>query len=245
MTSDTAIRPTLDDLSEGVQIIGFDWRYLYLNAAAARHARRGAGDLIGRRMTECYPGIDRTPIFAVLRRVMQARRPEQFLSEFIYPDGAQRWFELLVEPVPDGLRVLSVDIGDRPPEPLLTRPTGLETVLLVEPDDAARDLMHQVLATNGYAVVAASNVWDALAMARPDTRQVDLLLTDIVLPEMSGPELARQLIEVYPRLRILYVSGFSHASALGGATLSRRLSFLPKPLSPSALLGGVRDALDR
>ena len=62
---------------------------------------------------------------------------------------------------------------------------------------------------------------------------------------MSGPELARQLIEVYPRLRILYVSGFSHASALGGSTLSRRQSFLPKPLSPAALLGGVRDALDR
>jgi len=63
-------------------------------------------------MPECYPGIEQTQMFAVLSRVMQSRQPEQFLSEFLYPDGSQGWFELLVEAVPDGLRVLSLDISD-------------------------------------------------------------------------------------------------------------------------------------
>ena len=113
MAADTAIRASIQKLLEGVQIIGFDWTYLYLNEAAERHARRHAVELVGRRMMDCYPGIDQTPVFAALKRVMQSRRAEQFLSEFVYPDGSQGWFELLIEPVPDGVCVLSLDLGDK------------------------------------------------------------------------------------------------------------------------------------
>ena len=68
MGIDTAVRASIEKLLEGVQIIGFDWTYLYINEAAERHARRPATDLIGRRMTDCYPGIDQTPMFQALKQ---------------------------------------------------------------------------------------------------------------------------------------------------------------------------------
>ena len=113
MATDKAVRASIQKLMEGVQIIGFDWTYLYLNETAERHARRQAHELIGRRMMECYPGIDRTPMFEALQRVMRGRKAEQFINDFVYPDGSQGWFELLIEPVPDGVCVLSLDISDK------------------------------------------------------------------------------------------------------------------------------------
>jgi signal transduction histidine kinase len=495
MATDTTIRASIQKLLEGVQIIGFDWRYLYLNEAAERHARRPASDLIGRRMTECYPGIDQTPMFAVLRRVMELRRPEPFLNEFVYPDGTQGWFELLVEPVPDGLCILSLDISDKqraqaqlrqaqkmeavgrfaggiahdfnnvltamigfcdlvlartendgeltsdlleirkageraerltrqllafsrkqmvraevidlnhvvldlhsmltrligddirlvidaaadlrhtladpgqveqilmnlvanardaaahggtvriatanvsldaefvrthpgasvgefvrlsvedtgpgiPPEllghifePFFTtkgpgkgtglglptvygivkqsggyvgidtevgvgttvstylpasdqpltepapRPTlrtvsGTETVLLVEDDVSTRELMRKALAPQGYSILEARDVWDALTIARSRPTPIDLLLTDIVMPDMNGPQLAQHVVAMHPEARVLYVSGFPQAAVIGPFA-KERVSFLPKPFAPSNLLVSVREVLDR
>jgi signal transduction histidine kinase len=111
--SAAALKVSIEHLLEGVQVIGFDWTYLYLNETAARHGRRPAGELIGRRMTDCFPGIDETEMYAALQRVMRTRRAERLLNEFVYPDGGRAWFELLIEPVPDGLCVLSLDVTDR------------------------------------------------------------------------------------------------------------------------------------
>lgn len=496
MATDTAIRASIQKLLEGVQIIGYDWTYLYLNETAERHARRPASDLIGRRMHDCYPGIEQTAMFEVLSRVMQSRKPEQFLSEFLYPDGSQGWFELLIEPVPDGVCVLSLDVSDKqraqaqlrqaqkmeavgrlaggiahdfnnvltamlgycdlvlaragtdveltsdlmeirkageraerltrqllafsrkqlvvpavidlnavvldvhamltrvigdnirlviepalhlrhtkadpgqveqilmnlvvnardamamggmiriatanvtldrrfvlthpgsvegeyvalsvedsgpgiPPEilahvfepffttkgpgkgtglglptvyaivkqsggyvaidtavgigttittylpvchePLTDAPprqapqpvSGTETVLVVEDDDATRELMRKALAPQGYTVVEARDVWEALTLARSRASRIDLLLTDIVLPEMNGPELAQHMVSMHPGVRVLYLSGFPQASALGVQVISGHVSFLPKPFTPGTLLAGVRDALDK
>ncbi len=493
---DSAIRASMQKLFEGVQIIGFDWTYLYVNETAERHARRPAGELLGRRMTECYPGIDRTPLFAVLRRVMHSRRTEQFVNEFVYPDGSQGWFDLLIEPVPDGVCVLSLDISDKqkaqsqlrqaqrmeavgrlaggiahdfnnvltammgycdlvlsrvgddeglvadlleirrageratrltrqllafsrkqaavpqvvdlntvvldlnamlsrllgddlrllvdtPPdlwhtvadpgqleqvlmnlvvnardamprggavkvrttnqtldevfarqhpgsspgdyvalivedtgqgmtpdvlahafEPFFTtkgagKGTGLglptvygivkqsggyidiesepgvgtrvsvylprvdapltetaprtdvssvdggECVLVVEDDEGMRDLLRKMLTPHGYAVLAADDVWDALALARSRAGGIDLLLTDIVMPEMNGPELAQHIVGMHPHMRVLYISGFPQAAALGASAMNPRVNFLPKPFTPIVLLAAVREALDR
>lgn len=106
-------RAILDDLLEGCQVIDFDWRYLYLNEAATRHARRSKEELHGRTMMESYPGIEETAVFAVLRRSMEDRTPANLENEFTYPDGTTRWFELRIEPVPEGLFVLSLDISPR------------------------------------------------------------------------------------------------------------------------------------
>jgi PAS domain-containing protein len=110
---DDPLRRALDCLPEGFQIIGFDWTYIYLNPAAARHGRRPARDLIGCPMAEAYPGIERTPLFDVLRECMDTRRPAVFENEFTFPDGTKRWFELRVQPVPEGICIYSLDIDRR------------------------------------------------------------------------------------------------------------------------------------
>jgi len=104
---------TLDRLIEGCQVISREYRYLYVNDAVATQGRRTREELLGRRMSEVYPGIENTPVYAALRRVFDGGGAEQFDNLFEYPDGSQRWFDLRVEPVPLGACILSVDITDK------------------------------------------------------------------------------------------------------------------------------------
>jgi PAS domain S-box-containing protein len=107
------IRVALDCLAEGFQIIDPDWKYVYVNPAAARHGRREPSDLIGKAMVDAYPGIDRTPLFAVLRECMEERISRDIENQFTFPDGITRWFELRVRPVPAGICIYSADIEAR------------------------------------------------------------------------------------------------------------------------------------
>ncbi|MBL9214061.1 MAG: PAS domain-containing protein [Opitutaceae bacterium] len=111
--SEERFRRTIDNLMEGCQIIGRDWRYLYVNQAATRHGQRPAAELIGRTMMECYPGIDGTAMFATLRRCLEDGQARQIENEFPYADGSAAWFQLVIQPVPDGLFILSLDITAR------------------------------------------------------------------------------------------------------------------------------------
>jgi PAS domain S-box-containing protein len=111
--SEERYRRTIDNMLEGGQIIGFDWRYLYVNDTAARQGRRTKAELLGREMMEVYPGIENTDMFAVLRRCMVERIPSHIENEFTYPDGTAGWFELSIQPVPEGVFILSEDIAER------------------------------------------------------------------------------------------------------------------------------------
>ncbi len=104
------LRRTLDALLEGAQLIGPDWTYLYLNPVAAKHGRLPREELVGKTMMECFPGIEDTDMFAKLRLTMEERIPQRLTNEFNYPDGTKAFFDLRVEPVPEGIFVLSVDV---------------------------------------------------------------------------------------------------------------------------------------
>ncbi|HMI92189.1 MAG TPA: ATP-binding protein [Polyangiales bacterium] len=110
MSPEELARNVLNSLLEGCQVIGFDERYLYLNDTAAAQGHRPKEELLGRTMAECYPGIEQTPMFALLKRCMQERVPQRLENEFAYPDGGRRWFELRFQPVPEGVCILSLDI---------------------------------------------------------------------------------------------------------------------------------------
>src|SRR4051794_15110295 len=99
-------------LREGIQIINREWRYVYLNRAALAHARKGADELLGQTMLECYPGIEHTELFGVLRACMASRRESSMRNDFVYPDGSKRTFELRVRPCDVGVVVMSVDVTD-------------------------------------------------------------------------------------------------------------------------------------
>ena len=104
---------TMGQIRVGFQIIGFDWRYVYVNAAAAAHGRRTVADLQGRTMMELYPGVEQTDMFGILRRCMNERVADEFDNLFVFPDGRSRWFEIRVDPVPEGICVYSIDIHER------------------------------------------------------------------------------------------------------------------------------------
>ena len=103
----------LDNMTEGCHIIGFDWRYLYLNDAAARHGNQPKEKLLGATMMECYPGIEDTKAFQLIRKCMEQREQHSLESEFIFPDGSKGWFYLTISPDSEGISVTSIDITDR------------------------------------------------------------------------------------------------------------------------------------
>lgn len=111
--SEKRFRSTLDNMIEGCQIIGRDWRYIYINDTAERHNRRPTSELIGRRYMDMWPGIESTAVFSVIKRCMDERVPQNMENEFTFPDGAKGWFDLRIQPIPDGIFILSIDISQR------------------------------------------------------------------------------------------------------------------------------------
>lgn len=104
---------TLDNMMEGFQIIGYDWTYIYANTTVIQQSRYTHEELIGYTMMEKYPGIENTELFEVLRTCMNTREPQRLQNKFVFPDGAEEWYELSVQPVEEGIFILSMDITER------------------------------------------------------------------------------------------------------------------------------------
>ena len=102
-----------DNMLEGIQIIGHDWRYLYVNNALAIQGKQKKEELLGHTMMERYPGIEKTEVFAEIRNCMEKKMPHSMDIEFEFPDGSKGWFETRMEPVPQGVLILSNDITER------------------------------------------------------------------------------------------------------------------------------------
>ena len=101
---------SLDYMIEGCQIIDYDWRYIYVNEAAAKQGRKNKEELLGYTMMQVYPGIDKTEMFSHLRNCMANRVRYQLDNEFTFTDGSKGIFELRINPVPVGILILSIDI---------------------------------------------------------------------------------------------------------------------------------------
>jgi PAS domain S-box-containing protein len=106
------LHAALDAMREGLQIIDRDWRYAYVNDAAAAHGRRPREELLGRTMMECFPGIEATEVFAVLRRCMSDGVNAAIENRFSYDDGSSRTFELRIQRCSVGVSVLSIDVTE-------------------------------------------------------------------------------------------------------------------------------------
>ncbi len=116
--------------------------------------------------------------------------------------------------------------------------TGTETILLVEDEDEVRRVLHQILIGKGYRVIQAESGDEALAMSRMFRGTIDLLLTDVTMPRMKGPELASRLLHDRPGTRVLYMSGYNDESMTGEETI------LQKPFSAQTLTQTLRGILD-
>jgi PAS domain S-box-containing protein len=121
---------------------------------------------------------------------------------------------------------------------------GTETILLVEDEDAVRELARTVLESHGYSVLEAVSAEEAHELAARCGGKIDLLLTDVVMPAMSGRDLARRISAQSPQTRVLYMSGYTDNVIAEGGVLEAGMSFLQKPFSPRALAAKVREVLD-
>jgi PAS domain S-box-containing protein len=121
---------------------------------------------------------------------------------------------------------------------------GTETVLLVEDETALRVLAVHLLESCGYTVLEASNGEQAVELSRKQDREIHLLLTDVVMPGMSGRMLADELVKQRPQLRVVYTSGYTGQTVGAHGVLAEGSHFLPKPFTREALARKVREALD-
>jgi two-component system, cell cycle sensor histidine kinase and response regulator CckA len=121
--------------------------------------------------------------------------------------------------------------------------TGHETILLVEDDEAVRDLVGKTLDELGYNVLAVPGGKAALKQSAKFGREIDLLISDLVMPGMSGRDLARRLARKRPQLKVLYMSGYADECIVQEASAEPRATLLPKPFSPGELEQAVRRAL--
>jgi PAS domain S-box-containing protein len=125
-------------------------------------------------------------------------------------------------------------------------PKGSETVLLVEDESSVRNLAYRILCQQGYTVLEAANGDEALCIVQEHIgKEIDLLLTDVVMPRMSGKELADRLKTLKPELKVLFTSGYTDDSIVHRGVLAPGTHFLQKPFSPKTLSQKVREVLDR
>jgi two-component system cell cycle sensor histidine kinase/response regulator CckA len=121
---------------------------------------------------------------------------------------------------------------------------GTETILLVEDDDQLRMVVSSTLRRQGYQILVAQNGGEALLICEKHRDGIDLLLTDVVMPRMSGPELAKRLCATRPAMKVLCMSGYTDDSIVRHGVLEAGMTFLQKPVTPTTLATKVREVLD-
>ncbi len=121
---------------------------------------------------------------------------------------------------------------------------GSETILLVEDEEAVRSMVRGLLETHGYRVFAADKAREVLQFCQLEPGAIHLLLTDVVMPRMSGRELAERVTALHPETRVLYMSGYTDDAIVHHGVSNTGVAFIQKPFTPDALMGKVREVLD-
>jgi CheY-like chemotaxis protein len=152
--------------------------------------------------------------------------------------GQGTTFKIYLPRLPQTPEIESPDVGISKIE------HGSETILLVEDAEMVREFAQNVLVESGYTVLEARDGQEALQMCREYTEPIHLLLTDVVMPGMSGRELAEHVTRLRPDIKILYMSGYTDNAIVHHGLLEPDINFLQKPFSTTALSHQVRQVLD-
>lgn len=131
---------------------------------------------------------------------------------------------------------------ERTPEAIGRR--GHETILLVEDEILILRVASAALTALGYRVLTATNALDAIELVKSTTDPLHLLVTDVIMPKMGGPDLAKHLVELRPGLKVLFSSGYTENAVVDHGVLDQRVHFLQKPYTPTILARRVREILD-
>ncbi len=126
----------------------------------------------------------------------------------------------------------------------LDAPKGDETILFVEDDDLVRKLNLKILKQLGYSVIHAENGKSAVETAKSHDGEIDLLITDVIMPEMNGDELASKISEIQPGIKVLFTSGYTEDVISPHGILEEGAQFIGKPYKPQELAEKIRELLD-
>jgi CheY-like chemotaxis protein len=140
------------------------------------------------------------------------------------------------------LEIAPIDYVKGPPAPM-EQSRNFETVLIAEDEEIVRELVCDVLTEQGYNVLCACNGVEAIELARSYDGKIHLLVTDVIMPQMNGHELAEQLRELRPETKVLYVSGYSNNEIGDHGALDPRYELLQKPFTPQTLARKIRDVI--
>jgi CheY-like chemotaxis protein len=135
-------------------------------------------------------------------------------------------------------------VADAPPPPADTSALrGTETVLVIEDQVTVRDLIEKTLRRLGYTVIAASTGAQAVTAAAERRGPIDVILTDVILPDGSGRQAARQILAMIPTVRVLYMSGYTDDAIVHHGVLEQGLAFIQKPFTADEVVRKIRDVL--
>lgn len=142
-------------------------------------------------------------------------------------------------------RVDEVVLGVAGEKQLKDSRRGSETILLVEDEEGVRELAKNVLAAQGYQVLVAGRPDEAIALLQTHKQEIQLLLTDVIMPNMSGRELARRVTAIRADIKVLFMSGYTDNVISAGGMLEEGISFLQKPFTPTVLIHKIREVLNQ
>jgi signal transduction histidine kinase/ActR/RegA family two-component response regulator len=125
-----------------------------------------------------------------------------------------------------------------------TAATTHQTILVVEDEDIVRQVACDIIRGSGYHVLEARSALSAIELCETSKEQIDLVLTDLIMPKMNGPELVKRLSLKFPNLNVVYMSGYSSDAAIGQGILKEKASFVQKPFMPKTLIKALQDTLD-
>lgn len=232
-SSEERYRNTLDTMLEGAQIIGFDWRYLYVNEMAAKQGWVTKDNLLGYTMMEKYPGIENTAMFTALQRCMDERVPQRMENELTYPDGAKAWFELNIHPVPEGIFILSMDISARKQAEEALRYSEVRLSAIIEQSP----LSIQVFSPNGIAV-QANQAWEKLWGSRREQLIGYNILTD---PQVKAGDILPYIEKAFAGEVVVIPPVYYDPAEIGRVGKARWTTAVMYPIKDSS--GRIREVV--
>ena len=211
----------LDVMIEGIQIINSDWRYVYVNHAVANQGKNTKAELEGKTMMEMYPGIENSPFFKILEKCMNEKVPAQMENEFRHPNGELGWFDLSIQPIQEGVFILSIDITHRKKieEEILKLNTELEKKVVERTEQlsiinkelesfcysVSHDLRSPLRAIDGYSKILAedySPVLDneglrLLKVVQTNSKRMGNLIDDLLaFSHLGKKELRKSTVDI-------------------------------------------------